>query len=163
MQNVQITYNAGYLVASEAQTIPTGTTPPAQQVNVSQPYGLWIADGGVTFTDTTPSTPAVLVAGAPAAGQYSFQQAGQSGQSSPGVYQFSAADQGRPVAISYSFCPSSIEQVVLDLINERMAQRMRPGVKSRGLAGQETVTFDTASMPEWARRSLMPYMHVALV
>lgn len=81
-------------VFDSAGTIPSGSpytltvTPPSS--------GTFVADLGVMRTDT--GVQLERVASAPATGQYSV---------AAGVYTFAAADQGKPVAISYEYSATS--------------------------------------------------------
>jgi len=150
-QNVSITYTAGYLISDEAATIPAQTTtppdPPAPtdfQVTVSQPKGGWIADNGVKYSDPLIGGALALVTGTPTVGQYALVP------SSAGTYQFSVDDVGNQVLISYSYCPFSVEQVVLNLISAQFAGRTRMGTKSRTLGGGETATYERVNVRTYA-------------
>lgn len=149
VNNVKVTYQAGYLLSGESLTLAD----PSPTVNlipyiVSQPYGGWIADNGVTYANGTALT---LVTGSPLAGQYSIDPQTQGG------YLFSQLDVGQTVLISYSYTPSAVEQVVLDMMGDRMSYRGRFGIKSQSLMGQESTTYDNSGMPEYARTRLGPF------
>jgi hypothetical protein len=145
--NVTIQYTAGYLISGEPHTIPA--TPGPYTITTDQAPGCWIADSGVTYANGTPFV--YTASSTPAQGQYTYSSDGL------GVYTFNAADQGQPILVSYSYCPSDVEQVVLDMINERYAYRSRAGVKSRSLGGQESSTYDMSGIPEYARSALNSY------
>ena len=85
LNNVCISYNAGYKITAEPQII--ASSGPAQ-ITVNAPYGNWGADVGVTYADGTVLT---LVTTTPMHGQYSV---------SAGVYSFASADAGVAVLIS---------------------------------------------------------------
>jgi hypothetical protein len=157
-QNVSVTYTAGYLVAGEPWTVPTGLA----QVVVNQSYGPWIADNGVTYASGTPLVyvPNVLTAGL-AIGQYSIvPPADAYGTPAIGTYVFAQADIGAGMLISYSYVPSTVEQCVLDLINEIYARRQRPGIRSTSIQGAQNSTYDNDALPKYIVKSLQPYKNV---
>ncbi len=143
LNNVAVTYTAGYAVQNEAWTIPT--TP--YQVTVNAPYGSWAVDQGVTLNGVA-MTP---VSGTPASGQYSV---------SGGQYTFAAADSGKAVLISYSYIPADIEQACIELVGERYRTKDRIGEKSKTLGGQETVAYDTGAMNAYVKQLLQPFRKV---
>ncbi len=152
-QTVQVTYTAGYLNA-ESWSAPNDGK---YRVTLNQAKGPWLYDNGVVYASTGEALTLVLTD--PQEGQYMVLPPSDTGV---GTYQFSEADavSGALLTISYSFVPYSVEQVVLDLINERMSSRTRIGVKSRSLSGQETTTYDTSGLPPYAARALQPYRRV---
>lgn len=152
-QNVLASYNAGYLIPHEAWTIPSPVTPLNQGlIQVNQPYGTWIGDNGVVKASGTAM--AFVANQNPNAGQYSIQTG------SSGAYLFNSADVGTNILISYSFVPFSVEQTVLDLINDTNSRKGRPGVRSKSLAGQETVSYDNSGLPAYAVSQLASYRNV---
>jgi hypothetical protein len=150
-QNCQVVYTAGYLTA-ESASVPVAP----YQYQVAGLGGPWAGDSGVVYLDT--GLPLTLVVGAPAAGQYSVSAATTTG--SPGLYQFAAADLGRPVQISYSFVPFDLEQVVIELVGERNSYRSRIGQRSKSLGGQETMSWDMSGMPAYAVVALQQWTDV---
>jgi hypothetical protein len=130
VQNIKVTYTAGYLIQNEPWTVPT--TGPFT-VTVLQPQGIWSRDNGVTYANGIALTP---VASSPGAGQYVVGP-----DSTPGFYTFSSADQGAAILISYSFIPSPLEEAVIQMVAERLSYRTRIGELSKSLGGQETVRF----------------------
>lgn len=157
-QNVSVSYDAGYVVSGEPTTVASvGGLVPVFQVRA--PLGPWIADEGVVRADS--GAPLQLVSGTPGLGQYSLPTPAFGEQ--PGQYQFSLADVGAPLLVSYSYVPSDLEQVVVEMVGERFAYRGRIGQRSKSLGGQETVSFSGAAMPEWAQMALRPYVSVLLV
>lgn len=158
-QNVAITYVAGYLAVNEAQTIPA--SPYALVANgvngvLSQIYGAFAADGGVTFADGTALT---LVASAPAAGQYSLSK----NSDLITTYQFAAADTGKAILVSYSFIPADLAQICKELVGERYNYRDHVGQSSKSLAGQETVSYSQADMPAPLKLMMQPYKNTVPV
>lgn len=159
-QNITVTYNAGYLIPKEAQTIPAAPGP--YIVTVSQPQGIWCRDNGVTYADGTAMTPVKILTGA---GQYIPPT-----DDLPGVYTFDAADAGASVLISYSFVPADLEEACIQMVVERYSYRSRVGEISKSLGGQETVRFmrggggapwnGTASLPPEVMDLIWPYVSV---
>lgn len=137
-QNIQITYTAGYLISSEAWTVPktTGGGATADQVTVLQPNGIWCRDNGVT--NATTGAVMTKVASNPASGEYSVGP-----DSTPGLYIFNDTDvqAGLNVLISYSFIPADLEEACIQMIAERYVYRDRIGTEAKTLGGQETVRF----------------------
>lgn len=157
-QNVVVNYVAGYL-GTESRQVPTGG---GLLVALMQ-YGLWIADNVPALTQSpytaftyVPGTVSEGVYTPPslATGQYSYDP------TTPGNYYFSAADENTYVTLNYSYVPYGIEEVVWELVNERLAARSRPGIRAKGLAGQETTTYDLSGMPAYAQVALQPYKSV---
>jgi hypothetical protein len=146
-QNVVVTYTYGYLVASEAQTVPTGGGP----VNVFAPYGPWSVDGGVVMNGVA-MTP---VTGTPSTGQYQLVA------DTPGQYVFAAADAGNSILISYSFIPADIADACTSLVGERYRYKSRIGEVSKG-AGGETTTYSQKDMPDNMKLQLQPYRKVTI-
>ncbi len=146
-QSLVVTYNAGYAVQNEAQTVPAA---PPQQLAAFAPYGPWGSDLGVTYASTgTPLTP---VQAAPGAGQYSV---------SAGAYVFSAADAGQSVSFSYGYVPQDIMQAALELSAERFRAAERIGLRSKSVGGQETIAYDMDPMSAPILSMLRPYKRVA--
>jgi len=158
LQNVQIIYQAGYLVSGEAATVPAGAP---FQVTVQQPSGIWCRDNGITFADTGATL--APVTGVPATGQYNVPT-----DTAPGVYTFSSADSGRPVLISYSFVPADLEEACIQLVAERYSYRSRVGELVKSLGGQETIRYlrgapgtrSVFELPPEVEAMLLPYVSV---
>jgi hypothetical protein len=132
LQNVQIQYTAGYLVAGEAQAVPASGT---LQIAVSGLARAFAADAGVAYAN---GTALVAVAGAPAVGQYAAPT------DVDGAYVFAAADAGAAVKISYSYTPADIVQAATELAILRLNESGRIGEQSKSLAG-ENMTYFTRS------------------
>lgn len=145
VQNVSVDYVAGYLVASEAQTIPASPGPYRVM-----PDRVWAADGGVRYAAGGALTP---VAADPAPGQY-VAPAGLGG-----AYSFSASDAGAPVLLSYSYVPDDLQQACIALVSLRYAERARIGQVSKSLAG-EVVAFTQKDMQPDVEAALQPYRRV---
>lgn len=149
---VTVTYRAGYQVTGEAQII--GGSP--YHVTPAEPYGQWATDEGVTYTDGSVLTPIAL--GTPVHGQYLPPDPNAS---TPRLYYtFAAADTGLGVRLTYGYIPFEIEQLVLDMIAERVSYRGRIGLRSQSLASQETITYDLSGIPAYAKVMLRPYTNV---
>jgi hypothetical protein len=143
-QNVQVTYNAGYLVSGEAWVVPS--TP--FQVTVLQQQGIWSRDNGVTYANGTALTPVSVIT---AAGQYIPPS-----DSNPGLYTFGAADANASILISYSFIPNVLEEACIQMVAERYSYRGRIGEESKSLGGQETVRFMRGGSRPWTNSSSLP-------
>lgn len=124
-ENVRVTYSAGYLIAAEAQTVPSSSP---YTVTVIQPYGLCAADAGVTYANGSVLEP---VSGAPGQGQYYPPV-----DTAPGLYTFSAADAGASVLISYSFVPADLASACEQAVAMQWAQISQfGGLPFAGLVG----------------------------
>jgi hypothetical protein len=145
-QSLVVSYRAGYAIQGEAQTVP-GTAP--CQLPATAPYGPWGSDLGVVYASGAPLAP---VAVAPGAGQYAV---------SAGVYTFSAADAGQPVALSYGYVPQDVAQAALELAAERFRAVEHIGLRSKSVGGQETIAYDLSAMPAAVLAMLQPYKRVA--
>lgn len=154
LQNVVLSYTAGYRITGEAATIPA--TP--FHVTPAQPYGLWATDEGVTYAATGVALVAIPFPGTPTIGQYI--------PPAPDLaiprlyYTFAAADVAAHVLLSYGFIPADVEQLTIDLIGERLAYRGRIGLRSQSLAGQESIAYDLSGITAYIRRALADYVSV---
>lgn len=153
-QNIKITYQAGYLVPLEAGTVPASSP---YTITVVQPYGIWCRDNGVAYASTGVAlTP---VAANPTVGQYIPPV-----DSSPGIYTFSAADEGAALLLSYSFIPADLEEATIQMVAERYSYRSRVGEISKSLGGQETMRFlrggSKSGLPPEVMGLIMPYVNV---
>lgn len=151
LSNVAITYDAGYAIEDEANTIPAAAP---YTITVAAPYGSWGQDDGVSFTVTGTALVRVGNSITPTTGQYSVND---------GTYTFAAADTGLAVLISYSFIPADIENACIELVSERFRYRSRIGKLSESVGGQETVSYSLKDMPDYVKLSLNPYKSVCLV
>lgn len=151
-QGTQVTYTAGYQVTSEAQTVPANPGP--YVVLVDAPFGPWFSDGRVVYAAT--GTPLTLVAASPGLGQYVMVS------TALGEYQFSAADAGAAVQITYGYVPADVEQAVLEFIGERNAYRERIGIRSKNLTAgsSEAISYQPTGMTDSVRQWLQPYRRV---
>lgn len=145
-QSLVVSYRAGYAVQGEAQTVPSVGPP---QLSALAPYGPWASDLGVIYASTGASfTP---VAAAPGAGQYAI---------GAGVYTFSAADAGQPLALSYGYTPQDVAQAALELASERFRAAEHIGLRSKSVGGQETIAYDVSAIPAAVLAMLQPYKRV---
>ncbi len=142
--NVAITYTAGYMIAGEAQTVPSSGT-----LTTTNPQGCWAQDIGVTYASGAALT---KVASSPSAGQYSVDD--------DGAYSFNAADANASILISYSYVPSDIEDACISWVAERYRRKDRLGIKSQSAGGQVTVSYDTSDIPAYIKTQIQPYRRV---
>jgi len=160
-QNIKVTYVAGYLISSEAQTVPASPGP--YTITVNQPQGIWCRDNGVVYAATGVALrPVTTLTGA---GQYIVGP-----DSTPGFYTFDAADAGAALLMSYSFIPADLEEAVIQMVAERYSYRTRVGDISKSLGGQETMRFfrgnsgrpwnGMASLPPEVMDLIWPYVAV---
>lgn len=134
---VQAVYRAGY-EATEDYTIETVTAESVETVVGIIPgsSGFWLVDFGVLIDGVD----ATKVASDPSTGEYAISEWGE--------YTFSVADKDKVASISYGYAPWDVSQAVCELVGETFRYKQRIGVKSKSLAGQETVSyFDSAVTP----------------
>ncbi len=145
LQNVAISYSAGYQIAGEAAVAPAA---PPYSIAALAPYGDWASDGGVAYAGGAALT---QVAANPGAGQYSVIN---------GVYTFAAADAGAGLSLTYGYVPADLAVACLDWVAERYAYRSRIGQQSKSLGGQETMAFIVKQVPDFVAAALQPYRRV---
>lgn len=141
--NVLISYQAGYCIQNEAQTVVEVST--NYQVTANQPDGTWSQDDGVTYATGVKMTP---VASAPAAGQYTV---------AAGVYTFNVGDNAASVILNYSYIPFDVEQACIEIVAERFKYRNNIGVKSRSMGGVATDTFSMVDLQPYVEMMLNSY------
>jgi hypothetical protein len=146
-QNIDVGYNAGYAVQSEAGTVPAAPGP--FTVTAAAPFGPWASDAGVAYNNGIALVP---VAGSPGAGQYNV---------AGGDYTFAAADTGAGLLISYGFIPAAINNACIEWVAERYRYRTRIGQSAQTVQGQQTASYSLKDMPDFVRASLDPYRSVA--
>jgi hypothetical protein len=145
LQNVAISYYAGYQVTNEFGVVPS-TAP--FEFNVVAPYGDIASD--VAVRDTS-GVPFVKVARDPASGEYACVD---------GVYAFSSVDAGRSVHISYGYVPADIVRSCVDWVADQYQYRTRIGQHTKSLGGQESVSFIVKDMPDLTKMVLQPYRRI---
>lgn len=144
LANVSVTYDAGYAVLDESQTVPAGDF----RLTALAHYGTWAVDDGVTCVDGTSLT---RVTGSPGQGQYT---------SAAGVYTFNPADAGRQVLLSYSFVPPDIEQAVIELVSAMWDTDIGGNIKLMK-AGDATIErFGPSVVSQDVLTLLQPYKSV---
>jgi hypothetical protein len=149
VQNIAVTYTAGYLVGGEAQTVPQASP---FELPCSALAQLWADDARVSYAGGAALVP--LTEGAtPAAGQYVPPAAPD------GFYEFAAADAGREVTIDYAFTPRDVEQACIELVLLRVNERGRIGDAAKTLAG-EVVSFMQKDITPSIATALQPYRRV---
>ncbi|ACK51957.1 conserved hypothetical protein [Methylocella silvestris BL2] len=146
VQNVSVSYWAGYQIADEAITIPLEAP---YSVTALSPYGDWASDGGVISNGLAMAR----VAASPAAGQYSVAD---------GVYTFNGANAGSAAAVTYGYVPADLAIGCMDWVAERYSYRSRIGQQSKSLGGQETMAYLVKDIPDFVAAALQPYRRVAL-
>lgn len=145
LQNIAVSYTAGYQV-SETQTVPSGA------LTTQQPYGDWASDQGVVYAST--GVALTVTTGTPAQGQYKV--------TSEGIYNFNSTDNGAAVIISYGFIPADLAQATIEWIALRFVSQKNIGVKSQGLAGQETITYDVSAVPQFVMTAIQPFKRIVM-
>lgn len=147
IQNVTITYSAGYRVSGEPAVVPSSAP---YEVSVLAPYGDFATDEGVTDAS---GTSLARVTGIPGAGQYACAD---------GVYAFSSSNAGAPVMLSYGYVPSDLARSCIEWVAERYQYRMRIGQHSKSLGGHESVSFIVKDIPNFVAALLRPYRRVVM-
>jgi hypothetical protein len=147
LQNVAITYSAGYQVTAEPAVVP-GSAP--YEILAQEPYGDWASDAGVVHANGMPLS---VVGANPAAGQYVVLG---------GAYIFAAADAGASVALTYGYVPADVCFAAMDWVAELYAYRGRIGQQSKSLGGQETMSFIVKEVPDAVASALQPYRRVVV-
>ena len=144
VQNIQVTYRAGYEIGGEAAIVPA-VAPFA--VTAAAPYGAWCADGAVAYANGAPLRAALV----PAPGVYAVLG---------GTYTFSPSDAGAAVVLRYGYTPADLARCCREWAAERYAYRARIGQSSKSLGGQETTAFIVKAMPDFVAHLLQPYRRV---
>lgn len=144
LQNIVVSYRAGYEVAAEAALVPS-TAP--YTVNALAPYGAWYSDGAVAYANGVALQPGT----APVQGTYTV---------SSGTYTFSAADAGASLSLRYGYIPADLARACCEWAADRYVARSRIGQSSKSLGGQETTAFIVKAMPDVVDRLLQPYRRV---
>lgn len=144
IQNVAITYRAGYEIAGENALVPAVAP---YVVTAAAPYGAWQCDGAVVDSVGMPLT----AGSAPAAGLYT---------AGDGAYTFAAADAGTAVVLRYGYIPADLGRACCEWAADRYAARQRIGQSAKTLGGQETTSFIVKAMPDVVSRLLQPYRRV---
>jgi hypothetical protein len=147
VQNVTISYGAGYQITNESVVIPA-TLPYSVPARAS--YGRWASDGGVVYSNGVSLT---AVTGSPATGQYAVVN---------GVYSFAQPDAGSVVLLTYGYVPADLASCCMDWVAERYVYRSRIGQHSKSLGGQETIAFIVKDIPDFVASALSPYRRVVV-
>lgn len=147
IDNVLITYQAGYCVQNELQTVPAT---PAYVITPSQVNGSWSGDNGVTYKSNGVALTAV--SSAPSVGQYIPPTYGTNS-----TYTFAAADEGQQMLINYNYVPFDLENAVIDMIGERFRYMSRIGEQSHSVGGQVTTSFIVKALTDFDKLALDPY------
>ena len=139
IQNVAISYTAGYttFVPAEDQTVPASPGPYTVEVDEAATFYL---DQGVTLaSDGTPLTP---VTGAPGPLQYTPPLFGQT---PPGVYTFNAGQQAADVNISYLYGapPEDLSEAAARLVAQMYKKRSWIGQNSQIQPGIGTTAYSS--------------------
>ncbi len=145
VQNIAITYHAGYQIANEAGTVPLAAP---FSVTVRAPHGNFASDAAVTDTS---GSPWIKVASNPGPGQYACDD---------GVYTFPAAAAGTSVQISYGYVPGELARCCIEWAADQYQYRTRIGQHAKSLGGQESISFIVKDIPDFVRTVLQPYRRV---
>jgi hypothetical protein len=146
----QIIYEAGFETTDTSVLV--AADPPADPVTYApQSGGVWSSDLGVTLDGVV----AVLVTGAPSAGEYAVDEWG--------TYSFSADVVGKVAVISYSYTPWDVSFAAVEMIAEWYRRADRIGMLSKTLGGQETIAFSQKDFNDTIRRNLQNYVNVVSV
>ena len=145
VQNVAISYQAGYQISGEAALVPLNAP---YTVAAQAPYGAWASDRGVAYAN---GTPLAAVAANPGTGQYSV---------AAGTYTFAVGDADSAVTLTYGYVPADLAFCCMDWAAELYAYRDRIGQRSKSLGGQETLSFIVKDVPDFVASALQPYRRV---
>lgn len=143
--NISITYQAGYCVQNEAQSVGFNTE--IYTITPLQPYGTWSQDDGVTYASSGQAL--VKVASSPTVGQYTV--------SDTGLYTFNSSDNTVAMLLNYSYIPAAVELACIEWVGERYRYKSRIGQKTQSLNGQTTASYDLSAMPGFIAALLEPY------
>ena len=143
-QNVTVTYIAGYQV-SETQTVSNNA------LTAQAPLGAWASNVGVVYASTGAAL--TQVSGSPAQGQFSVNAVG--------AYAFNTADNGASMTLTYGFIPYDLALAATEWAALRFKSQGFIGLRSKGLGGQETITYETAAMPSFVMAAIQPFKRVA--
>ena len=139
VQNVSLTYQAGYAVSGEAQTIPASGS---YVLSPFSPNGVWGQDLGVSYASGGSLTP--ITSGSPSVGQYLIAT---SSSTNVTTYTFNVGDAGKAVLLNYGYIPSAISRAATEWAAFRYSGRQHIGQKSHNTQGDST-TFDDSVMPD---------------
>jgi hypothetical protein len=142
MQNVQVTYTAGY---SATDTLSIPATP--YQVIVTSLSRHWSSDYSVLMAGAAMTK----VIGTPATGQYAVDALGN--------YTFAAADTGKSVVITYGTTPIDVEQGCIELIGAKYKTKNRIGMSSETVNAQATA-FSATDLRDDTKAMLQNYRKV---
>lgn len=149
-QNVAITYRAGYQ-SSDVVLISTAVAPDYASVSCDALADLWVANVSVAYQDGSLLTPVLSV---PGPAQYVVPT------SADGSYQFSPADSGTPVTITYGMVPRDIEEATIDMVILEYNRRDRIGLNTKTLATQSISYYSSGAMTPTITSRLSSYMNV---
>lgn len=138
LQNVSVTFVAGFRRTAEAQAVPAST--PFKVTTELK----WLADHGVDGDGNAMTA----VTDAPGLGEYRLGER-------PGDYIFAEADAELPVELTYSYCPADLWMACVEIAGDWYRKKDRIGHASKQLAGNETVSFTLGSIPLGAQRILI--------
>jgi hypothetical protein len=153
LQNVAVSFTAGYVVTKEPQTVPAAADPPGTlSVAVAEPWGPWAADSGVVYASS--GVALTKVSTAPGPGQYQLD-AGV-----PGQYLFNAADENAAILISYSYIPAAISHCCMEIAAERSVYKSHVGERASTTGGVRTTTFAAEPLSPHVKAMLDPYRRI---
>lgn len=148
--NITVSYNAGYAVSGEAQTVPNDGK---WQITPSQVYGRFARDEGVSYASGTPLT--LIASGVPTVGQYVAAKY----DANSIAYQFAQADEGAGVLLNYSFIPGDLDYACMKWVGEWLKYRSRIGQRSSAQpGGAGTNTWIIEEAPADVKGIIQAYM-----
>lgn len=153
LQNISITYSAGFAASTVTDKLTIPATPPYTLQTLQAPV---LADSGVKYFSNGVSFAAVQIA--PTAGQYFLQ--------SLGSYLFAAADAGQVVLISYQLAgtPADIVKAATQMAAENVVRRRTIDRKSDSMAGGAgTTTYRDWWVSPEVERVIVSYTRTAVV
>jgi hypothetical protein len=149
--NISVTYQYGYAVQNEAQTIPAATP---YILLPNAPYGSYGGDLGVSYA--TGGALAAQPAGTSlTTGQYIAPTL--SGENPVPNYQFASGDEGKAVLLNYNYVPGPVEQACIETVGERYSYKGRIGMKTKSLGGEETAAYDISGLTMAVMELIKPY------
>ena len=146
-QSLVVSYQAGYAVQRETQSVPLSTP---FQLAAFAPYGPWASDLGVAYAAT---------------GVLSRCRQHPRSRSICGqrrrILVFLSRRRATRVAF-LGYIPQDVAQAALELAAERFRAAERNGLRSKSVGGQETISYDGSAVSAPVLAMLQPYKRVAV-
>jgi hypothetical protein len=148
IQNVAITYTAGFQVTDEAFTSPASGA-----LGVESFRRGWVSDVGLKFASTGAAL--TRVSTTPAANQYQITTTNYKFS-----YVFNAADANKAMLITYGYVPEALEMAVVELVGETYKRRSHIGQTSQNIGQGMVVSFSQKDVNETVKTLLDQYQNV---